>query len=293
MTVQQVTKSVIRSFSQLSMDDIGDVGGKNASLGEMVRSLGDKVDIPRGFAVGVGAYWRYLDANQIREPLRAALARPRSTNDQLARVGSEIRALIEGGEWPEDLSREILDAYHDLSADVGVLEVAVAVRSSATAEDLPHASFAGQQESFLNVRGGEGLLAACRLCLASLFTDRAITYRDEMGFDHMQVALSIGVQEMVRSDLGSAGVMFTLDPDSGFPEVTTIAAAWGLGENVVKGRVTPDRYVVFRPLLGKGGAPIVEKSLGAKREKLVYETKGGGGDATGRDLGRGTEHIRS
>ena len=175
---------------------------------------------------------------------------------------------------PDDLQREIVDAYATLCTEYGP-ETDVAVRSSATAEDLPTASFAGQLESFLNIRGERALLDACRHCLASLFTDRAISYRVDEGFDHLAVALSIRVQQMVRSDLGAAGVMFTLDTESGFPAVVLINSAYGLGESVVKGRVDPDEFFVFKPTLRQGCRPILKRSVGSKQEKLVYATRGG------------------
>jgi pyruvate,water dikinase len=189
----------------------------------------------------------------------------------LAEAGGTIRRAFLLGEWPHDVAQAVVGAYRELSSRTGKPDVAVAVRSSATAEDLPDASFAGQQETYLNIRGEAALLNACRRCLASLFTDRAIAYRQAKGFDHLKVALSVGVQAMVRADLGGAGVMFTLDPETGFGKVVVIDAAWGLGENVVQGSVDPDEYQVFKPLLGDPSlSPIVEKRLGAKTQKLVY-----------------------
>jgi pyruvate,water dikinase len=192
----------------------------------------------------------------------------------LAQRGRQVREMILHAPLPDDLQREIVDAYATLCTEYGP-ETDVAVRSSATAEDLPTASFAGQLESFLNIRGERALLDACRHCLASLFTDRAISYRVDEGFDHLAVALSIGVQQMVRSDLGAAGVMFTLDTESGFPEVVLINSAYGLGESVVKGRVDPDEFLIFKPTLRQGFRPILKRSVGSKQEKLVYATRGG------------------
>ncbi len=195
----------------------------------------------------------------------------------LHEAGTAIRAAITGGEFPDDIRDDILAAYRDLGTRTGKAQPSVAVRSSATAEDLPDASFAGQQETFLNISGEQALLAACRRCYASLFTDRAITYRTLKGFDHRQVALSIGVQLMVRSDTGGSGVMFSIDTESGFDKVVLINAAWGLGENVVQGAVNPDEYQVYKPFLDRPGlTPILEKALGAKEKKMIYATGASG-----------------
>lgn len=266
----------IRWFENLGSDDVPVVGGKNASLGEMIRVLKDEgIRVPDGFATTADAYWAFLEANDITEKIRSHLEDLQSGDASLQRVGKMIRRLFRHGNSPEDIAEAIRKAYHELCARYEVDEVDVAVRSSATAEDLPEASFAGQQETFLNVTGEKELLEACRKCYASLFTDRAISYREEQGFDHMKVALSVGVQKMVRSDKASAGVMFTLDTETGFPDVVVINAAWGLGENVVQGAVTPDEYRVFKPVLGTESLkPIIEKSRGDKEQKMVY-TAGG------------------
>ena len=266
----------IRWFKDLDSDDVPVVGGKNASLGEMIRVLKDEgIRVPDGFATTADAYWAFLEANDITEKIRSHLEDLQSGDVSLQQVGKMIRRLFRHGNFPEDIAEAIRKAYRELCERYEVDEVDVAVRSSATAEDLPEASFAGQQETFLNVTGEEELLEACRKCYASLFTDRAITYREEQGFDHMKVALSVGVQKMVRSDKASAGVMFTIDTETGFPDVVVINAAWGLGENVVQGAVTPDEYRVFKPVLGTESLkPIIEKSRGDKGQKMVYTTGG-------------------
>ncbi|MDJ0388429.1 phosphoenolpyruvate synthase [Roseomonas sp. E05] len=264
-------------FETLGIGDVPQVGGKNASLGEMARSLaGEGVSVPDGFATTAAAYREYIAANQLEAPMRARLAALEAGRATLQETGEAIRRLFLGGSFPEGVAAEIRAAYRELARRRGGAEApAVAVRSSATAEDLPNASFAGQQETFLNVRGEAELLDACRRCYASLFTDRAISYRQAQGFDHMQVALSIGVQAMVRSDLAGSGVMFSLDTETGFPGTVVISAAWGLGETVVQGTVDPDKYLVFKPLLDEPRfAPILEKSCGGKAQKLVYATGG-------------------
>ncbi len=259
-------------FEEVRRSDVGSVGGKNSSLGEMVQTLAPKgIRVPPGFATTAEAYWDYIEANGFREKLTAMLANLAAGKSTLAETGKDIRALLLRGEWPETTAAAIVGAYHRLCERTGKSEVDVAVRSSATAEDLPDASFAGQQETFLNIRGEKALLEACRRCYASLFTDRAISYRQAKGFDHMSVALSIGVQQMVRSDLGGSGVMFSIDTETGFKDVVVIDAAWGLGENVVQGAVDPDEYQVFKPLLGENSlSPIIEKKRGEKAIKMIY-----------------------
>ena len=259
-------------FEKLGRGDVAQVGGKNASLGEMVQTLAPRgIRVPPGFATTAGAYWDYVEANDLGGEIGALLAQLAEGRATLAETGREIRALILRGEWPEDTAAAIAQAYRELCERTGKADVDVAVRSSATAEDLPDASFAGQQETFLNIRGEKALLNACRRCYASLFTDRAISYRDAKGFDHMAVALSIGVQQMVRSDLGGAGVMFSIDTETGFKDVVVIDAAWGLGENVVQGAVDPDEYQVFKPLLADAAlVPIIEKKRGQKAQKMIY-----------------------
>jgi pyruvate,water dikinase len=265
-------------LEDLGSGDVGRVGGKNASLGEMIRSLKDEgVRVPDGFATTADAYREYIEANDIGSQLRARLDELDSGEKSLHQVGTAIRRLFLDGEFPKPIGEAIARAYRELSRRSAIDEVAVAVRSSATAEDLPEASFAGQQESFLNVRGERRLLDACRRCYASLFTDRAISYRESKGFDHLEVALSVGVQKMVRADLAGSGVMFSIYTETGFPDVAVISAAWGLGENVVQGAVNPDKCLVFKPLVGEGRyRPIIEKTLGEKAKKMVYAEGGSG-----------------
>jgi pyruvate,water dikinase len=259
-------------FEKVGRGDVARVGGKNASLGEMVAHLGGNgVRVPPGFATTAEAYWRYVEANGLKPKMTDALAKLSAGQATLAETGGAIRALFLHGEWPPATAQAIRASYAELCQRAGKDNVDVAVRSSATAEDLPDASFAGQQETYLNIRGDKALLDACRRCYASLFTDRAISYRQVKGFDHMKVALSIGVQRMVRSDRGGSGVMFSLDTESGFDKVVLINAAWGLGENVVQGAVDPDEYVTFKPLLANPSfTPIIEKKCGEKAQKMIY-----------------------
>ena len=259
-------------FEKLGRGDVSLVGGKNASLGEMVRHLGERgVRVPPGFATTAQSYWQFVDANGLRETMVDSLAALEAGHAPLAEVGATIRHEFLRGTWPQDIAEAIRTAYQELCRRTGKANADVAVRSSATAEDLPDASFAGQQESYLNIRGEKALLDACRRCYASLFTDRAISYRRAKRFDHLKVALSVGVQTMVRSDLGGAGVMFSIDTETGFDKVVLVNAAWGLGENVVQGAVDPDEYQVFKPLLSQPLlVPIIEKKLGEKAKKMVY-----------------------
>jgi pyruvate, water dikinase len=270
------TSRFIRWFSDITLSDIALVGGKNASLGEMYRELSaEGIAVPNGFAVTSEGFRHFIEKAGLASTIREALAGLDAGNlAQLAERGRRIREAILAASVPDDLKCEITEAYAALAAESGQ-NVAVAVRSSATAEDLPGASFAGQQESFLNIHGERALLEAYRQCLASLFTDRAISYRVDKGFEHTAVALSVGVQKMVRSDLGAAGVMFTIDTESGFRDAVLISSAFGLGENVVKGRVDPDEFLVFKPTLREGYRPIIKRSIGAKQEKLVYASRGG------------------
>ncbi len=261
-------------FEDLRRADVGRVGGKNSSLGEMVQTLQTQgIRIPPGFATTADAYWQFIDANDLRARIGQHIADWQGGKVSLPETGRAIRDLFLHGEFPKDTAEAIRKAYDVLSERSGKIDTEVAVRSSATAEDLPDASFAGQQETFLNVRGAGALLDACRRCFASLFTDRAISYRQTKGFDHMKVALSIGVQQMVRSDIGGSGVMFSIDTETGFNKVVLINAAWGLGENVVQGAVDPDEYEVFKPLLEDAKlTPIIEKRRGAKAIKMIYST---------------------
>ncbi|CAK6692052.1 phosphoenolpyruvate synthase [Synechococcus sp. CCY9201] len=282
--------SLVVPFDQVGIDAIAQVGGKNASLGEMIRQLGPRgVKVPGGFAITAAAYRHVLASNGLTAPL-AALLGGLDANDlqALQAAGQAARQLLLAATLPQDLCEAIATAYRALTAGTGragvgaaaAAPVAVAVRSSATAEDLPDASFAGQQETYLHIEGEAALLEACRHCYASLFTDRAISYRQLNGFDHLEVALSIGVQRMVRSDLACSGVMFSIDTETGFKDAVLLTAAYGLGENVVQGAVNPDEYLIFKPTLEQGFAPILSKRLGSKAIRMVY----GDGDVPVRNV---------
>jgi pyruvate,water dikinase len=267
----------VKWFEEFGAKDVALVGGKNASLGEMTRNLGKKgVNIPPGFAITAEAYRYVVEKAGISQKIKDTLA-GLDTHDMenLAERGAKIRNLIANSPCPKELEEEIRVCYRKMEERFGK-NVDVAVRSSATAEDLPTASFAGQQTSYLNVRGEDYLLEKVMDCFASLFTNRAISYRVDKDFDHLSVYLSVGVQKMVRSDLASSGVMFSIDTDSGFRDVVYITAAYGLGENVVQGIVDPDQFYVFKPTLKEGFRPIVEKKLGSKEKKLVYKGDGAG-----------------
>ena len=270
------TPRFIKWFADITIDDVPLVGGKNASLGEMYRELTSKgVKVPNGFAVTAEAYRYFLREVGLDAKIRGILT-GLDTGDMenLRQRGAQIRQAILAAELPCDLEQEITAAYDTFRGN-GLRPVDVAVRSSATAEDLPDASFAGQQETYLNVCGHLALLDCCKRSFASLFTDRAISYRTDKKFDHFKVALSIGVQLMVRSDLGASGVMFTLDTETGFRDAVLINAAYGLGENVVQGSVNPDEYYVFKPTLKTGHKPILQKIVGTKEFKLIYDIGGG------------------
>lgn len=259
----------IRKFSEIDMGDLAQVGGKNASLGEMFTKLTPKgILVPKGFAVTVRAFQDFIAYNNLEHQIGVLMKDlDKTTYHNLGAVGKHARMLIMSGRLPADLTLEITTAYETMFDDG---EQEVAVRSSATAEDLPDASFAGQHESFLNIKGSYGLLYAIRKCFASLYTDRAIKYREDKGFNHEKVFLSVGVQEMIRSDIGCSGVGFTLEPESGFRNLVHIAGVWGLGENIVKGTTTPDEFLVFKPTLEKGFKSIIQKNLGAKNKMMVY-----------------------
>lgn len=267
----------IKYFEEIRLTDVKTVGGKNASLGEMITQLSSQgIRVPTGFAITADAYWYYLKSNKLVERMQQIMSQLHDASDVavLHKVGSEIRDLIINGQMPDDLAQEIISAYHELSRRYGADEVDVAVRSSATAEDLPTASFAGQQDTFLNVVGDDGLLNACKKSMASLFNDRAIIYRIDQGFDHFRVALSIGVQKMIRSDGAVSGVAFSLDTESGFKDVVMIEASYGLGESIVQGLVTPDEYIVHKLTLHDGFVPIIKKACGDKKTKIVYCSSG-------------------
>jgi pyruvate,water dikinase len=269
-------RKYIQFFDDIDSGDVSSVGGKNASLGEMFGTLKEEgIRVPSGFATTAEMYWDYVETNELRPVLKCELRAYQSGANSLRECGEAIREAFRSGTFTEEMQRAIIEAYASLGDRYDRQNLDVAVRSSATAEDLPTASFAGQQESFLNVSGDKSLLEVCKRCFASLFTDRAITYRDEKGFDHFEVALSIGVQKMVRSDKASAGVIFTIDTESGFPDVIVNNAAWGLGESVVQGTVSPDEYLVFKPLLDREDCtPILEKKLGRQQTKIVYDESG-------------------
>jgi pyruvate,water dikinase len=262
-------------FEDIGINDVPSVGGKNASLGEMIRNLAEKgVNVPSGFAVTAYAYKYMIEKAGVDAKIREILS-DLNTHDvqNLAERGQKVRDLIKNTSIPSDLEENIRQRYREMEKRYGK-DVDVAVRSSATAEDLPDASFAGQQETYLNVKGEEELLDKIRECFASLFTNRAISYREDKGFDHFSVFLSVGVQKMVRSDLASSGVMFSIDTESGFRNAVYITGAYGLGENVVQGAVNPDQFYVFKPTLEKGFRPIVEKKVGSKDKRLVYAETG-------------------
>jgi len=260
----------IKFFKELNIKDVPTVGGKNASLGEMVQNLGKKINVPDGFAVTAKGYDFFLEEAGINKEIAKQLKGLNTKNiKQLSERGRNIRTTILEAAFPLELKKEIAIAYKKLSKQYHAKLLDVAVRSSATAEDLPDASFAGQQESYLNITGEHALMDAVRKCMASLFTDRAISYRVDKGFKHKNVSLSVGVQKMVRSDLAAAGVMFTIDTESGFRDVILINGSWGLGELIVKGKVSPDEYYVYKPLMKKF-KPIVGKSLGSKKIKMEY-----------------------
>ncbi|HBE30445.1 MAG TPA: phosphoenolpyruvate synthase, partial [Cyanobacteria bacterium UBA11368] len=290
-------EALVLWFEDVGIADIPLVGGKNASLGEMIRQLTPKgVNVPTGFATTAYAYRYFIEQAGLEKTLRQLFSDLDVENVKNLRMrGRQARALILNTPFPEELEEAITQAYLKLCDRYGTTaefceqlpaeeqeeckryssDVDVAVRSSATAEDLPDASFAGQQETYLNVYGVDAVLEACHKCFASIFTDRAISYRTIKGFDHFEVALSVGVQKMVRSDLASSGVMFSIDTETGFKNAALITAAYGLGENVVQGAVNPDEYFVFKPTLKLGYRPILEKRLGSKEIKMIYDVGGG------------------
>jgi pyruvate,water dikinase len=271
-----MNEKLVMWFDDLQLKDIPEVGGKNASLGEMRRNLQTKgVNIPDGYAITAAAYRHLIESAGIWDKIKEVL-QDLDTHDMhnLSTRGKKVRDLIYNAPVPKDLRDEIVKAYKKLCDEYGK-NTDVAVRSSATAEDLPDASFAGQQETFLNIRGEEALIDACKRCFASLFTDRAISYRFDKGFNYETVFLSIGVQKMVRSDIGASGVIFSIDTESGFKDAVLITASYGLGETVVQGTVNPDEFYVFKPTLKTGSRPIVQKKLGTKEIKMIYSKKKG------------------
>ncbi len=273
----------VKFFEEFGIGDVASVGGKNASLGEMYQQLsGVGVRVPHGFAITAEAYRHMLDEADAWRPLHLALddLKPSEVSD-LARRGQRARDIVYGAGLPKDLVDEILEAYTLLKKEYGE-DLSVAVRSSATAEDLPNASFAGQQETYLNIKGSENLLDACRRCFASMFTDRAIHYRIDQGFDHFKVSLSIGVMKMVRSDLAASGVIFSLDTESGFRDVVFVTGSYGLGENIVQGAVDPDEFYVHKPTFEQGHRAVLRRVLGDKAVKMVFSE--GGAKQTTRNI---------
>ncbi|MFM5900462.1 MAG: phosphoenolpyruvate synthase [Dolichospermum sp.] len=267
--------SLVLPLDSVGIADIPLVGGKNASLGEMIQQLNSKgVKVPHGFATTAGAYRYFITAAGLEVKLRKIFADLDVEDmDNLRECGKKARSLMLETPFPLKLQEAIANSYQSLCAEYGI-NTDVAVRSSATAEDLPDASFAGQQETYLNVHGLQGVLESCHKCFASIFTDRAISYRQIKGFDHFEVALSVGVQKMVRSDLASSGVMFSIDTETGFQDAALITAAYGLGETIVQGAVNPDEYLVFKPTLKQGYKPILQKRLGTKEIKMIYDLGG-------------------
>src|SRR3989339_36271 len=261
-------------FSEIGITDVPLVGGKNGSLGEMYVNLTSKgVSVPYGFALTANFYWKFINANGLDKVFLEIFKSLDVKNlESLQNAGKKIRIAIDAANFPEELKKEVGIAYSELSKKYNEENPDVAVRTSGVAEDMPNASFAGQFETYLNVKGEENLLNAVKKCFVSFFTDRAIFYREEMKLDQLKTGLSVGVQKMVRSDLGSSGVMFSCDTESGFGNVVLINGSYGLGENIVKGRVDPDQYYVFETTLKKGFRPIIDKKLGAKEEKLTYNT---------------------
>ena len=262
-------ENYIKHFNKTGIEDVSLVGGKNASLGEMYNELTSQgVNIPNGFSITSHAFWDFLDENSLRQPLQMTLTQlDTESYANLNQIGDKARNLILGGKLSSNLSHKIIKAYQALSEKENC---AVAVRSSATAEDLPEASFAGQHDTFLNIKGKTALLGAVKKCFASLYTNRAIKYRDEKGFKHKEVALSVGIQNMVRADKGCSGVGFTIEPESGFENVILLSGVWGLGENIVQGAVNPDEYYIFKPILEQGKYPIIQKKIGDKKLTMIY-----------------------
>lgn len=264
----------IKDFNEVTLSDLPLVGGKNSSLGEMIHYLSEKgINVPEGFAVTSVAFWEFIYQYKLKEKIKDLLSTlNRKDFSNLSEVGKNIRELILSHPLPEELKNEIIESYKVLCKKYNY-EVDVAVRSSATAEDLPGASFAGQHDSFLNITGIKNVMDAVLLCFASLFNDRAIKYREDRGFDHMKVAISVGVQKMIRSDMSCSGIGFTIDPETGFQNVIHISGTWGLGENIVKGLVNPDEFFIFKPTLISGKFPIINKKLGAKEKTLIYPSR--------------------
>ncbi|MFM8646722.1 MAG: PEP/pyruvate-binding domain-containing protein, partial [Methylocystis sp.] len=268
-------KKFIRFFSEITIKDVPLVGGKNASLGEMYQSLTPQgIQVPNGFAVTAEAYRATLDQSNVWPSLREILSNLNPENvEDLARCAACARDIIYRAALPQEIAKEIREALEDLASEYGQ-DLTVAVRSSATAEDLPNASFAGQHDTYLNIHGAAAVIDSIQHCFASLFTDRAIRYRIDNGFDHLKVFNSVGVMKMVRSDLASSGVIFTIDTETGFKDVVFITGAYGLGENIVQGAVDPDEFYVFKPTLRHGKKAVIKRTLGAKKIKMILSDSG-------------------
>ena len=271
------TSIYLADLHKVGLQDIEQVGGKNASLGQMLQNLTQLgIQIPGGFIVTVAAYREFIRYNNLDEAIHTIIGQINFDDiESLRRGGLQTRQLLKNGKLPKELSEAIIEKYYELSKLYDQEMTDVAVRSSATAEDLPDASFAGQQETYLNVRGPAQLMNAVRNCFASIFTDRAISYRNNFGYDHFSIGLSVCVQKMVRSDIGASGVAFSLDTESGFKDAVVINASYGLGEMIVQGAVSPDEYIVFKPLVKQGFSSIIEKKMGNKDKMMIY---GEGGD---------------
>ncbi len=259
-------------LNQVGLDDIEIAGGKNASLGEMINNLSQLgVRVPNGFVITVNAFKDFLAFNSLDEKIQLVVSQTDFNElSQLRSCGEQIRELILSGKFPTQLSELISKIYAELSEQYATQNIDVAVRSSATSEDLPNASFAGQQDTYLNISGIDALLESVKKCFASLFNDRAISYRESLGFDQLRNGLSVCVQKMVRSDLASSGVAFSLDTESGFKNAIIINGSYGLGELIVQGAISPDEFIAFKPSLKNGYEPIIERKLGRKDKKMVY-----------------------
>jgi pyruvate,water dikinase len=288
------TQKHILWFKEINSRDVSLVGGKNASLGEMFTKLSKKgIKVPDGFVLTSKSYWYFLRVNKIDGKLKEIFKKfKKESFESLKKTSREARGLILKAEFPEDLKKDILTNYRKLSRKYGENCTDVAVRSSATAEDLPTASFAGQHETYLNVKGEDMLLESCKKCIASIFTERAISYREEKGFKQLKIALSVGVQKMVRSDLASSGVMFTLDTETGFQNVVLINSIWGVGEMIVKGKITPDEFYVFKPTLKQGYKPIIVKNLGRKTKKYIYSFRNNSHHHLNYNPGEGLREVK-
>ncbi|NQY67741.1 MAG: phosphoenolpyruvate synthase, partial [Flavobacteriales bacterium] len=261
------------SFNQINLTDISLVGGKNASLGELTQNLSSEaIKIPKGFAITIFAFNEFMEFNNLKNYINKGI-REIDYNDleSLRITGKVIRKTICMGKFPDSMILQLEKAYNQLSSNYSIKDCDVAVRSSATTEDLPNASFAGQQDTFLNIKGFDNMLEAVKKCFASLYTDRAISHRESMNFDQLNIAISVGIQKMVRSDLGTSGVAFSLDTESGFKDVVLINASYGLGELIVKGEISPDEFIVYKPKLKEGYDAIIEKKLGSKEFKMIYD----------------------